>query len=129
MRSPFLAAAFVVLVGCGSSYNSNSSNNSVTSTDCTTANAQGTSTVVMQSMAYSPVCVKVSQGATVTFVNQDSVAHTVTTDSGQPESFDSGTISSGTSFQHTFNTIGTIAIHCNFHSNMHLTVIVDGTSY
>jgi plastocyanin len=78
----------------------------------------------MQGMQFSPTCARVPMGTEVVFTNDDTVAHTVTTDAGQAESFDSGTIAPGSTYRHTFATAGTIAIHCSIHSNMHLSVVV-----
>src|SRR5512142_2358532 len=47
---------------------------------CTAENAPATTSVSMETgMVYSPSCVKISPGATITFHNADSIAHTVTT--------------------------------------------------
>jgi plastocyanin len=81
-------------------------------------------TVHIQGMAFNPSCLQVAVGTAVTFVNDDSVAHTVTTDAGQVESFDSGSLAPAASFVHTFNVAGTIALHCSIHPSMHATVAV-----
>ena len=90
---------------------------------CTEANATATASVSLQNKAFSPECFKVAQGTAVTFTNNDSVSHTVTSDDGQPESF-TGTLASHGTFMHTFNVAGTTKIHCNFHSSMYATAIV-----
>lgn len=92
--------------------------------DCTPDNAEGTSTIALQGNTFSPSCIKVSQGNTLTFRNQDAVVHTVTTDAGQPETFDSGDVASGTQFQHAFGVAGTVHLHCNHHPGMTATVYV-----
>lgn len=60
-------------------------------------------------------------GATVVWINQDPVPHTVTADDG---SFDSGTLATVASTSHTFNKPGTYAYHCTFHPSMHGTIVV-----
>ncbi|MEK6917789.1 MAG: plastocyanin/azurin family copper-binding protein [Nanoarchaeota archaeon] len=52
----------------------------------------------------------------------DSAPHTVTSDSGSE--LNSGTISNGGVYSHTFNTAGTYKYHCAFHTSMKATVIV-----
>jgi plastocyanin len=83
----------------------------------------GENQVNIQDFAYAPESVTVSVGTTITWTNHDSVDHTVTTSSG-PESFDSGNISPGDTFQYTFNTAGTYEYYCTIHPYMSGTVIV-----
>ncbi len=96
-----------------------------TSPECDADSATTASTVNLQSSSFEPSCVKVAQGTLVTFNNQDAVSHTVATDGGQVESFDSGIIAGGGSFTHTFNATGKIGLHCNIHGGMRATVIVE----
>lgn len=75
--------------------------------------------------AFSPASVTVPVGTAVTWVNMTSVPHTSTSDSGTPDTWDSGVIGTpGGTFSFTFTTSGTNTYHCNFHSFMHGTVIV-----
>jgi plastocyanin len=105
---------------------SNSSNNASSSdTTGNSANAsQPTSAnaVSISNMSYSPATLTVKKGTTVTWTNSDSAAHTVTADSGNL--FDSGTLNPGKTFNFQFDTAGTFAYHCTFHSSMHGKVIV-----
>jgi plastocyanin len=105
---------------------SNSSNNASSSdTTGSSANAsQPTSAnaVSISNMSYSPATLTVKKGTTVTWTNSDSAAHTVTADSGNL--FDSGTLNPGKTFNFQFDTAGTFAYHCTFHSSMHGKVIV-----
>jgi plastocyanin len=71
--------------------------------------------VEIKNMAFSPADLQVKIGDTVTFTNNDSVAHTVTSDTG---TFDSGTIEPGKSYTKTFDTAGTFAYHCTIHPSM-----------
>jgi len=114
-----LSAAVVALIGCGSGGTDSSS------TACTASTATATSSVQVVSMAFSPSCLKVAVGSEVAFTNDDAVAHTVTSDTGQVESFDSGTLNPGAVYRHVFSASGTIAFHCTFHSGMHATIIVE----
>jgi plastocyanin len=92
---------------------------------CTAASATAVSrSIELAGMAFVPACAKVAAGTAVTFTNNDSVAHTVTSDTGQSDMFDSGPLAQGAQFNHTFTSAGTELIHCNIHPFMHLTVIV-----
>jgi plastocyanin len=51
----------------------------------------------------------------VTITNNDSAGHTFTADDG---SFSTGKIDPGASATITFDTAGTFAYHCDFHSSM-----------
>jgi plastocyanin len=54
----------------------------------------------------------IKPGTQVTWTNKDSVAHTVTADSG---AFDSGFIMPGKSWSHTFDQAGTFSYYCTLH--------------
>jgi plastocyanin len=77
------------------------------------------------SFAFSPATLTIKAGTTVTWKNNTSVGHTVTSDDGK--SFDSGTsnpIATGATFSFTFTTPGTFAYHCEIHPFMKATIIV-----
>ncbi len=96
-----------------------------TTTTTTTNNTVATGTkVAIKGFAFSPSSITVKKGDTVTWTNDDSAAHTVTTKGTNPESFDSGTLANGKSFSHTFKAVGTYTYICNFHSSMIGTVKV-----
>ena len=97
-------------------------------------------TVLIVNYVYSPADLTVPAGATVTWVNQDSVGHTVT--EGDPNSpkqaslrmFDSSgeaatgkvaLIGAGESWNYTFTTSGTYEYYCIVHPYMigHITVV------
>lgn len=61
---------------------------------------------------FSPPSVTVQAGDTVVWTNGGSIPHTVTADDG---SFDSGTLSPGRTYLHTFPRAGTFSYHCAFH--------------
>lgn len=91
---------------------------------CTAATAVAANAVSIQGVAYVPNCFKVSSGDLVTFTNHDSFTHTVSSDIGQTQIFDSQDIASGTTYQQKFNSKGSVTGHCNYHSTMHFTAIV-----
>ncbi|MGH7538925.1 MAG: cupredoxin domain-containing protein [Gemmatimonadales bacterium] len=72
--------------------------------------------------AFNPPRLPVQQGVTVTWVNDDTVAHTVigTTD---PETWDSGTLDPGGRFDHLFNSAGTFAYICPRHGERGTVVV------
>ncbi len=92
----------------------------VANTSGTTGGGPGTNEVWITS-AYNPSSITVTQNTTITWINKDNMAHTVTSTSG---AFDSGSISPGATYTRTFATAGTFPYLCSFHSNMTGTVIV-----
>jgi len=64
--------------------------------------------------------------STVTWTNDDSAAHTVTSTSVPTgaASFDSGNMAPGAAFTYTFTVAGTYQYHCNYHNWMTATVTV-----
>lgn len=85
-----------------------------------------TSTVEMVNTSYQPSEIEVEVGTTVTWTNEDSFDHTVTS---QGAGFDSGNIGAGEEFSHTFNQTGTFDYTCTIHPSMQGTVeVVESTS-
>jgi len=76
--------------------------------------------VEIKSFMFTPETVTIHVGDTITWTNMDSASHTVTVDSA-----DSSGLSTGQTFSHTFTKAGTYPTTCDFHSNMHGTVIVN----
>lgn len=78
--------------------------------------------IVISGFAFNPSSLTINKGDIVVWTNQDSVAHTVTSDSGSELS--SSQISTGTTYSHTFNTAGTYNYHCSIHTSMKGTITV-----
>ena len=76
------------------------------------------------SISFSPLQVTVAIGVnnTVTWVNNDNAAHTVTAKDG---SFSSGNVGAGASYTYTFTTPGTYTYYCAYHQWMVATVVVE----
>src|ERR687893_2230146 len=74
------------------------------------------------SNSFSPNPVEVKVGETVTWINDDSGRHTVT--SKDDGIFDSGVLGKGQSFSYTFDTAGEYPYYCEPHPNMVGTVVV-----
>ncbi|MGH2548381.1 MAG: cupredoxin domain-containing protein, partial [Thermomicrobiales bacterium] len=90
--------------------------------DAGTADTAGEAvTATIEGFAFNPGNIEVAAGTTVTWTNNDSAAHTVTADDG---SFQSGRLEQGQTFSYTFETAGTFAYHCEYHSGMTATVTV-----
>ena len=71
---------------------------------------------------FSPANLTVKVGKTVTWVNQDTVTHTVTSDGSSL--FDSGFMPTGAAFRFTFTTPGTYPYYCTVHPYMKGTIVV-----
>ncbi len=83
-------------------------------------------TVNIKSFSFQPATLNVPAGTTVTWNNQDSVQHTVTSD--VQGLFDSGAIAPGKKFTYTFPAPGSYSYHCSIHPGMKGTIVVAGTT-
>ena len=77
------------------------------------------------SQAFGENPLRVDAGSTVSWTNDDTVTHTITSDSGD---FDSGTVPPGGTFSHTFSVAGTFPYHCEIHPGMRGQVAVAETA-
>ena len=64
---------------------------------------------------FKPPAETIKPGTTITWRNDDSIAHTVTSDNAI---FDSGQIAPGSTFSYTFAKSGQYPYHCSVHPNM-----------
>ena len=71
--------------------------------------------------AYAPPDLTIPAGTTVTFVNDDEPAHTVT---AVDKSFDSGNMDKGAKWTYTFNKPGTYQYICTYHPFMKAKIVV-----
>lgn len=83
--------------------------------------ATGDAAVRIENFAFHPQEIEVPAGTTITWTNQDQVAHTATNSDGV---FDTGTIMAGASASHTFDTAGRFEYVCIFHVDMAGVVVV-----
>jgi len=124
------AIALVALSGCGSSGGEPGSTPATTaassmtamSTPGSTAGTSATVVITITNFAYQGPD-SVSPGSTVTVKNEDSQAHTVTSD--QAGLFDAVVPGGGNVVFTAPTTAGSYAYHCTYHSNMHGTLIVE----
>lgn len=80
------------------------------------------SEVAIVNFTFAPDSLTVKVGTTVTWTNQDSMRHTVTSDDGF---FDSGLFGQGETFSYTFAEAGTYPYYCIPHPYMKGTIIVE----
>jgi plastocyanin len=85
------------------------------------AASTGAVAVDIKDFAFNPPMLEIAAGTTVTWTNSDTAPHTATQDGG---GFQSGRLDTGQSFSFSFDTPGTYEYHCEFHPNMHGTVVV-----
>lgn len=83
------------------------------------------SAVSIARFAFDPATVTIQVDDSVTWTNQDSVAHTATAGDG---SFDTGPIANGASDTVTFDTAGTFAYICSIHPQMTGSVVVEAAA-
>jgi len=129
-------ALALVAAGCGGGSDSNggggSSSNSSTTTSTTSTTSSssapapaatgGGGSVTMKSIQFHPASVKVKAGDTVTWTNEDSVGHDVTSKGFKSGS--AGGIEPGQSFKHKFAKAGTFTYVCTVHPGMEGTIVV-----
>jgi plastocyanin len=84
-----------------------------------------THTVKIDGMIFTPASLTIDAGDTVTWVNNDIVAHTATAADG---SFDSRMIAAGKSWKQTFTSKGDFAYVCKYHPTMKGTLKVRAAS-
>ena len=93
-----------------------------------TTPASQSALITIQNFAFSPSEITVSKGTTVTWKNQDTVAHQVT--NGATGSFADGTLfksptlPNGGTYSFTFDTPGTYPYFCAIHPTMKGTIFV-----
>jgi len=113
-----IMTAFVVIIA---------SQDAFAETEVTIPNEASEPSCAESGSCFSPSEVTIGVGDSVTWHNDSSVAHTVT--SGSPEDgpdglFDSGLFLSGDTFSHTFTEAGEYQYFCSIHPWMTGTVIV-----
>jgi len=78
--------------------------------------------ITISNFAFTPTPDTVAVGDTVTWRNDQTVGHTVTSDQGSELA--SAVFSQGQTYQHVFTATGSYAYHCTPHPNMHGIVVV-----
>jgi plastocyanin len=83
--------------------------------------ATGDVAVDIKDFMFMPAELDIAVGTTVTWTNSDSAPHTATQDGG---GFQSNRLDQSASYSFTFDTAGTFEYHCEYHPNMHGTIVV-----
>ncbi len=110
----------LTVLGCGSSSNQPSSGGG------TNTQSSG-NTVILKDTSFQPQQITISTGSELTWINQDSVNHTVVGDgTGPGGDFQSKTLQPGEEFSFIFDQPGNYPYHCSIHPSMKGTVIVTG---
>jgi plastocyanin len=120
-----LALAAVLIAGCGGG----SSSSTTTKSTATPAPASGGSAsssgpvaVSMKDISFAPKSVSVKVGQKITWTNDDTVDHNVTSQSG--EHIASSNFGKGGTFSFTPTKAGTISYVCTIHPGMDGTIVV-----
>ena len=133
-----LLGSLILLSACGSSSDSSSSSTSSLSptatiaptATATTATNGPTQTVMITTdssgtFTFSPKTLTVRAGTTVIWKNTTQTPHTVTSDDDKTfNSGDNTPINTNMTFSFTFTKAGTFAYHCDFHTYMMATIVV-----
>ena len=130
-RGIIISIVAVIVIGVGffivnsrkDDKKSNTTSNSAMESKITdTATKIDPNTVTIKSLKFGSGTITVKKGTTVVWKNEDSMAHTVTSDTGTMLS--SGSMAKGDTYSMTFDEAGTFDYHCEFHSGMAGKVIV-----
>lgn len=116
MKKIVFCFALVILSGIVFIYSCSKSNNAPKPATGATVS------VSIKNMAFSPDTLRIKTGTTVTWMNNDGMTHTVTSNTSL---FDSGNLAAGLSFQYTFNAAGTFTYYCVIHAGMRGVVVVN----
>jgi plastocyanin len=120
IRIVYVTLLLAASVACGSSSPSTPTPTPTASGSSVSASIVAGSTT-LTTTAYSPNPITVAVGGTVTWINNDVVAHTSTANGG---AWNSGSIAPGGRFPMTFPTAGSFPYHCAIHPGMIGTVTV-----
>lgn len=74
--------------------------------------------------AFSPAAITIDVGDTVSWANSGAAPHTATSDVGQADAWDSGTLATGQQFSRVFSVPGTFTYFCAIHPFMRGSVTV-----
>jgi len=139
-----LCAGVLAFAGCGSSSSSSGGESSsstpaapattegsgattegggaTTEGSASTGSGGGGTAVAMKNIAFAPATIHVKVGQKITWTNDDSVPHNVTSQSG--EKIASSTFGQGGTFSFTPTKAGTIKYVCTIHPGMDGTIVV-----
>jgi plastocyanin len=119
----------LVLAACGSDDSSDDEAERTTTTAATTTTDGDTgagdgNVITIKDTAFSPQTLRVEAGSAVRIENEDAGTHTWTADEGSDGHFDEE-LGGGDSASQVFADAGTFPYHCEIHSSMTGTVVVE----
>ncbi len=117
-RAAGLVVAVAVLVGAGACSKSDSKSSTASSGSSGSGNS-----VTIKSFKFEPATIKVKAGTEITWTNQDSKDHTVSSDGGS-QKFNSGHLAKGKTYKEKFAKAGAYQYKCEIHTYMTGTVQV-----
>jgi len=125
LKFPAITASTTTVAAATTTAPASGTANAATTTAATTTAAAGTFqpsivTLDIKSWGYSSDTITLLKGSTVTWTNFDSATHTVTS----AGNFDSGDITAGKSWSHTFDKAGTFEYSCKYHPSMKAKVVI-----
>lgn len=121
-------AAIMVLAACGDDDATTTTAAPATTTTAGSATTEPTdipgeaADVAIAGFAFVPQNLTVAAGDTVRWTNADPTTHTVTAAGGEFNS----SVSTGATFEHTFETAGEFDYFCSIHGTMTGTITVEG---
>jgi plastocyanin len=116
------AVAALVVVGCGGSDNESTSSATTSTSTASSSGGGGGVEIKMQNIQFAPKDATVKVGEKVTWTNDDTVDHNVTSQSG--ETIKSKDFGKGATFSFSPTKAGTIKYVCTLHSGMDGTLTV-----
>ena len=114
----------VVVASRHSNNNGNSVATSGTVSNPTGSTSASTGSIDIKNMMFTPSQITVQKGGTVTWTNNDTIAHTVVDDLSNVGGPSSGSIAPGATYSFTFNKTGSFQYHCSIHTSMRGTIVV-----
>ena len=110
MRLNFLILGVILILGA------------VAVSGCT---SQSSNTITITNSSFNPSVLTIKAGTTVTWINKANGTMDVTSDNGL---FSSGNLSTGQSFNYTFNNTGTFPYHSSINPSMKGQILVSNTT-
>jgi plastocyanin len=101
----------------------NNINNTVNETILNNNTNSSNIIIEIKNFAFVPNIITIKKGQTITWINRDQAAHTVTSDTGKELS--SRILMENQTYEHKFQFDGTYEYHCEFHKTMKAKVIVE----
>ena len=124
MKKTTIIIAIVLIISFGIYYISSNNNSRLTPASNTPSTlAPESISVNIKNFSFNPSTLTIKTGAKVTWINNDTVSHTVTSDDGNL--LDSRNLSPGQSFSFVFTNSGAVNYHCNIHPTMKGIVVVE----